>query len=58
MKFINKLPRRFQWTIHNVIAHPLMELFYQLGFEDLSSKIHDMTVPNEQDNQIDNSLSS
>ena len=55
MKFINKLPKRFQWTIHNVIAHPLMELFYQLGFEDLSSKIHDMTVPND---QSDNKLSS
>ena len=39
------LPQRFQWTLHNVIAHPLSELVYQLGWEDLSHRIHDRTVP-------------
>ena len=40
-----QLPQRFQWTLHNVIAHPLSELVYQLGWEDLSHRIHDRTVP-------------
>lgn len=44
-KFINNLPRRFQWTPHNLIAHPLMEILYQLGFYNLSEKIHDVTIP-------------
>ena len=46
-KFINKLPERFKWTIHNVIAHPLMEITYQLGFVTFSEKIHDSTIPTE-----------
>ena len=44
-KIINKLPKRFKWTLHNCIAHPLMELTYQLGFKNLSEKIHDSTIP-------------
>ena len=47
-KLISKLPKRFQWTIHNVIAHPLMEILYQMGFKELSSKIHDSTTPKEE----------
>jgi len=46
-KFLDKLPRRFQYTIHNVIAHPLMEILYQLGLHELSTKVHDSTVPSE-----------
>ena len=45
MNIIDKLPKRFQWTIHNLIAHPLMEILYQVGLEDLSSKVHDSTMP-------------
>ena len=44
-KIINKLPHRFQWTPHNLIAHPLMEILYQLGFYELSDKVHDLTTP-------------
>jgi len=40
-----KLPKRFMWSPHNLFAHPLSELLYQLGFEELSNKVHDMTVP-------------
>ena len=46
-KLISKLPERFQWTIHNVVAHPLMEVLYQMGFRDLSSKVHDCTTPED-----------
>ena len=40
-----RLPERFQWTLHNLIAHPLSEIVYQLGFEGLGNRIHDSTVP-------------
>lgn len=44
---LNKLPKRFQFTLHNLIGHPLMEIFYQLGFHDLAVFIHDNTQPHE-----------
>ena len=44
-RFIGILPDRFRWTIHNVLAHPVMEVLFQLGFEDLSNRLHDSTVP-------------
>jgi hypothetical protein len=44
-KFVTSLPERFQWTIHNLVAHPLGEVLYQLGFDNLSKRIHDSTVP-------------
>ena len=36
---------RFKWTLHNVVAHPLSELLYQVGFEDSGNRIHDITIP-------------
>ena len=36
---------RYKWTIHNVIAHPLSEVFYLLGYSQLGNKIHDITIP-------------
>jgi hypothetical protein len=36
---------RFKWSIHNLIAHPLSELIYLLGFEQTSNWIHDITIP-------------
>ena len=34
------------WTFHNLIAHPLGEILYLLGLENLSNKLHDSTIPN------------
>ncbi len=34
-----------QWAIHNLIGHPLMQLFTWLGFRSLAVWIHDVTVP-------------
>jgi hypothetical protein len=48
-KTINKLPQKFKWTLHNVVAHPLMEITHLLGFTNLSKKIHDSTCPDEID---------
>lgn len=33
------------WTVHNLVAHPLSEILHLLGFEDLSNAVHDGTVP-------------
>ncbi len=52
MKYIiNKLPKRFQWSIHNLVAHPLMEITFQLGLHELSEKIHDSTAPTSEESQ-------
>lgn len=40
-----RLPRRFQWTLHNLIAHPASEVLFQFGFERAGNWIHDATVP-------------
>ena len=45
-KTINNLPQKYKWTIHNIIAHPLMELAHLLGNPQLSEFIHDSTIPN------------
>ena len=42
---LSKLPVRFQWTLHNLVAHPVSEVVFQAGFERLSNRIHDITVP-------------
>ena len=36
------------WTVHNLLAHPLMELLCLISFgklEAFGNKIHDATVP-------------
>ena len=50
-KLINNLPRRFQWAPHNLVAHPLMEILHQLGFHELSDKVHDVTIPKEDNSE-------
>lgn len=44
-KLLALLPERFLWTPHNLIAHPLSEILYQLGFKKLSDIVHDSTIP-------------
>lgn len=46
-KLIEKLPRRFRYTLHNLIGHPLMEIAYLLGMRTLADKIHDSTLPSD-----------
>lgn len=33
------------WAFHNLIAHPLMQIFSWLGFIGLALRIHDATIP-------------
>ena len=44
-RFLARLPERFRWTLHNLVAHPLSEVLFQLGFEDLGNQLHDATIP-------------
>jgi hypothetical protein len=44
-KLFARLPERFRWTAHNLIAHPLSEVLYQIGLRDLSNRVHDWTIP-------------
>lgn len=46
-KIINKLPEKYKWTIHNLIAHPISEIIHLLGNTNLAAKIHDCTIPDE-----------
>jgi hypothetical protein len=39
--------KRFQYTIHNIVGHPVYEILSLLGREDLGRKIHDLTLPPE-----------
>ena len=38
---------RFAWTFHNIVAHPLSEVLWQLGLREWSQRLHDSTVPRE-----------
>jgi hypothetical protein len=33
------------WAVHNLVAHPLMQLLVWLGFRKLALRLHDATVP-------------
>jgi hypothetical protein len=33
------------WSFHNIIAHPLMQLLQWVGKNDLANKVHDSTLP-------------
>lgn len=33
------------WTTHNLVAHPVSEVLFLLGFRTLSNKVHDFTIP-------------
>lgn len=39
------LPSRWRWTLHNLIAHPLSELLFQVGAEGAANAVHDATIP-------------
>lgn len=36
---------RFEYTLHNLIGHPVSEVLHLLGFENASKKVHDWTLP-------------
>lgn len=40
-----KSKEHFKWSFHNLIAHPMSEIVYLLGFEKLSNWVHDASIP-------------
>jgi len=40
--------KRFRYTIHNMIGHPLMEVLHLIGLDAASRWIHDVTLPTEE----------
>lgn len=39
------LLKRFSWTLHNMVAHPLSEILKLGGFRRAADWVHDATVP-------------
>ena len=39
--------KRFRFTLHNCIGHPVMEILYIFGFKDLGMWFHDYTLPKD-----------
>lgn len=44
-RLLAKLPERFQWTLHNLVAHPVSELLFQVGLTHAADRVHDLTSP-------------
>ena len=42
---LSKLPARFRWTLHNLVAHPVSEVLFQVGLYRLGNALHDATIP-------------
>lgn len=40
------------WPIHNLFGHPLMQICIWFKLPDLGNKIHDYTMPEENDGAI------
>ncbi len=39
--------KRFRYTLHNIIGHPCMEIFYIFGMKKAATWIHDATLPKD-----------
>ena len=44
-RWLGRLPERWRWTLHNVVAHPISEVLFQVGLRRWSDAIHDLTIP-------------
>ncbi len=44
-----RLPERFRYTFHNLVAHPLTEVLFQVGLKKTGDVVHIMTTPYEKD---------
>ena len=41
------LAKHFRFTLHNLVGHPLSEVFHLVGLGRLSRWIHSATLPSE-----------
>lgn len=37
------------WFVHNVFAHPLMQLLNMMTLVEFATQLHDSTLPNDRD---------
>jgi hypothetical protein len=37
--------KRFAYTLHNLVGHPVSEVLHLLGLDRASTWIHDITLP-------------
>jgi len=45
-RLLARLPTKLQWTLHNLVAHPLSEVLFLLGApERVYNWVHDVTIP-------------
>jgi hypothetical protein len=44
-QLLGRLPERYQWTLHNLVAHPISEVVHLAGYTELGNRLHDMTIP-------------
>jgi len=47
--------KKFRYTIHNIVGHPIMEIFYLLGMRKIAMWIHDVTLPKDWEIDYENS---
>lgn len=46
MTLVTKMKRFYKnWTVHNMVAHPLMGLFELIGLTNAAKRVHDATLP-------------
>jgi len=49
---MGKVKRLYKnWPIHNIVGHPAMEILTWFKMHSLARKIHDGTLPPEQENE-------
>lgn len=44
-QWLGRLPERWRWTLHNIVAHPVSEVLFQVGARRWSDAVHDLTIP-------------
>ncbi len=37
--------KKFEWALHNLVAHPIMEVLSWIGLAEVGDRLHDATVP-------------
>jgi len=43
--------RKNAWAVHNLIGHPLMQILSWLSLKEAAVKVHDLTIPNLEEEQ-------
>jgi len=41
------------WAIHNILAHPAMEILYQLWMQNYGGRLHNWTIPSNRPEMIE-----